>query len=132
MGERIGLGIDVDAIGWLEQLYSYDGSMDFIREYMEWNDERLTTKILEEAPETYACSIFRRLRDRRLLKCIFDIDHNDLSNPSSKMMVFTGSGYFHRPLEKLIAEQWHYDKNLVICSPVTFKSAAKNGKRNLE
>jgi HD superfamily phosphohydrolase len=131
IGRAIGLGIDVDRIGWLKQLYSYDGSADYIREYMEWNDERLTTKILEESPETYACSIFQRLRDRRLLKCIFDVDHNDLTDPSSKMMVFTGSDDFHRPLEKLIAEHWGYDKNLVICSPVTFKSAAKTESGNI-
>jgi len=125
IGRAIGLGIDVDGIKWLKQIYSYDGSTDYIREYMEWNDERLTTKILEESSETYACSIFHRLRDRRLLKCIFDVKHNELTDPSSRMTVFTGSDDFHKPLEKLVAERWGYDKNLVICSPVTFKSAAK-------
>jgi HD superfamily phosphohydrolase len=125
IGRAISLGIEVDGIKWLKTLYSYDGSLDYVKEYLAWNDERLTVKILEESRDSYVRSIFELLIGRRLLKCIFDFAEKDFSNPLSKLLVFADSDGFHEGLQKLIADRWKFDPNLVICNRVTFKSPVR-------
>lgn len=125
IGRAISLGIEVDGIGWLKDLYSYDGSLTYVKEYLDWNDERLTVKILEESSDTYVRSIFERLTKRRLLKCIFDLTAKDFSDPLSKLLVFADNDGFHVGLEKQIGDRWKFDPHMVICNRVTFKSAVK-------
>lgn len=125
VGRAISLGIEIDKIEWLKKLYSFDGTPEYVQEYLTWNDERLITKILEERSESYANSIFTRLMERRLFKCIFDVDHKDFEDPAARLMVFAQPRDFHRPLEKMIAEKFELDPNLVICKLVEFKSAVK-------
>ena len=125
IGRAISLGIDHDKIGWLKDLYSYDGSIEYIKEYLTWSDDRLTIKILEESRDTYVRSIFERLTSRKLLKCILDVTVKDVTDAQTKMLVFAGDGKFQNTLEKMIAERWNFDANLVICNRVTFKSAVK-------
>jgi hypothetical protein len=122
----ISLGIEKDRIGWLRDLYAYDGSKEYLENYVSWTDDRLTTKILEESAQTRANSIFRRLMDRRLLKCILKVNQNDFADPVARLMVFTESGKFHRALEAMIADHFKIDEaDLVICKLVTFPSAVK-------
>ena len=125
IGRAISLGIEVDGIQWLKDLYSYDGSLTYVKEYLDWNDERLTVKILEESPDTYAHSIFERLTKRHLLKCIFDVAAKNFSDPLSKLLVFANNDGFHAALQEQIGTRWKFDPNLVICNRVTFKSAVK-------
>lgn len=125
IGRAISLGIDHDGIGWLKKLYSYDGSIEFINEYLTWSDDRLTIKILEEAPDTYVRSIFQRLAERKLLKCILDVTAKDFTDAQSRMLIFADDNNFKDDLERMIAERWKLDPNLVICNRVTFKSAVK-------
>lgn len=106
-------------------MYSYDGSSEFICDYLTWSDDRLTIKILEESPDTYVRSIFDRLAQRKLLKCILDVTPKDLTDAQSRMLVFADDDRFQSALEREIAERWKFDKNLVICNRVTFKSAVK-------
>ncbi len=121
----IDLGIEVDKIEWLKSLYTYDSTPAFLEEYKSWNDDRFTTKILEERDTTYAYSIFRRLVERRLLKCIFDVSPKDFRDSNSVMRIFAEDEdeELHRKLETAIAARWDFDKNLVICNRITFKSA---------
>jgi uncharacterized protein len=114
------LGIETDGLSWLRGLYSYDGSAEHLAEYVGWTDERLITRVLEGPGETRVKSVFRRLTDRRLLKCILDIDEKDLPEPAVRMQVFAESDEsdrFHRALEAMIADHFkmHEDKDLVIC-----------------
>jgi uncharacterized protein len=44
----IRLGIKKDGIKWLKHLYSYDGSKQYLEEYLQWNDERLLNRLLDE------------------------------------------------------------------------------------
>jgi len=125
IGRAISLGIEVDGIDWLKTLFSYDGSLEYVLEYLNWNDERLTIKILEESADTYVRSIFERLTKRRLLKCIFDMAEKDFPDPLSKLLVFADNDAFHSSLEKQIGDRWKFDPNLVICNRVTLKSAVK-------
>lgn len=103
IGRAVSLGIEVDGIGWLKTLYTYDGSLEYLKEYLTWNDDRLIIKILEESPDTYVRSIFERLTQRRLLKCILDVTEKELSDSLSKMLVFADDDGFHKTLERMIA-----------------------------
>lgn len=125
VGRGISLGIKVDKIAWLKAIYSFDGTSEYVKEFLTWNDDRLIVKILEERPDSYAHSIFSRLMERRLLKSILDVDSKDFVNPAARMMVFAPSKDFHRPLEKMIADKFKFDANLVICQLIEFKSAVK-------
>jgi uncharacterized protein len=125
MVERaIFLGIDKDGISWLRDLYTYDGTDKFIEEYLQWHDERLFNEILREQ-NTYARDIFLRLRERRLFKCILDVDQNDFPDPTVRNFVFAGTKDFHRPLELKIAKHFGFDENCVIAYTISFNSATK-------
>jgi len=122
----IDLGIEVDKIEWLKHLYSYDGSEDYVSEYLKWSDDRVVTEIVAPGtPSGYAKDIFERLYGRRLFKCIFDVDQNAFPDPTVRNFVFGGSTEFYKPLEKAIAEQFGIDKNHVIAYMISFNSAAK-------
>jgi len=125
IGRAISLGIERDGIRWLKDIYSYDGSIEFINEYLTWTDDRLTVKILEESPDTYVYQIFQRLAQRKLLKCILDVTAKEFEDAKSKMLVFADDDNFQGELEQKIAERWRFDRNLVICNRVKFKSAVK-------
>lgn len=120
----ISLGIDVDGIGWLKQLYTYDGTDQFINNYLEWHDDRLMNEILREK-DNHAKDVFSRLKDRRLFKCILDVDKNDFPDPTVRSFVFAGTKDFYKPLELMIAKHFGFEDNYVIAYTVTFNSATK-------
>jgi hypothetical protein len=124
IARAIDLGIEEDKIAWLNTLYSYDGSEDYIREYVTWFDDRLMIEILR-GPDGYAKDLFTRLQNRRLFKCIFDADSNDFPDPQIRSFVFSDSKDFHNPLEKAIADLFEFDKNHVIAYMIRFDSAAR-------
>jgi len=118
------LGIEKDRIGWLRRLYSYDGSPEYMDEYLKWNDDRLINEILRE-PDCYSKDLFQRLRDRKLFKCIFDADPNDFPDASIRNFVFAGSKEFYEPREATIAEEFGFEREHVIAYTITFDSATK-------
>jgi uncharacterized protein len=118
------LGIEEDKIGWLRALYSYDGTDEFVQEYLQWNDERLMNEVLHQKGSLVK-DLFDRLRERRLFKCIFDVDQNDFPDPSTRNFVFAGSKDFYKPLEEQVAKQFGFERNHVIAYGVTFDSATK-------
>ena len=66
------LGVKVDHIGFLQKRYAFDLSIEFVNEYITWNDERLMSRLLEaEFETTNAGTIMRRLFERRLYKRVF-------------------------------------------------------------
>jgi len=84
----ISVGIEQDKIGWLKTLYSYDGTDAFIKEYLQWNDDRLLNEVLHHHPGSAIKDLFDRLKERRLFKCILDVDQNDFPDPSIRNFVF--------------------------------------------
>jgi hypothetical protein len=59
----IDLGIEEDKILWLKTLFSYDGSDEYIEEYLTWFDDRIINEILgEHTPDGYAKDMFARLQ----------------------------------------------------------------------
>ena len=66
------LGIEVDNIDWLKKIYTYDGTSDFIQNYIKWNDSNFFTKILsEENNKSLSHKYFNALKNRKLHKRIF-------------------------------------------------------------
>jgi uncharacterized protein len=120
------LGIEEDKIGWLKDLYSFDGSPEFLDDYLTWYDERLFCEILgPETPDGYAKMIFRQLQDRKLLKMIFEAQERDFEDPEVRKTVFGDSNDFFGLLEEKIAGAYGFDKNLVIAERLSFKSATR-------
>ncbi len=63
----------------LERLYQYDGTPEFIKNYMKYHDERLVD-ILMGCPQEKARNIFERLFDRRLFKMIGELSLKDVDD----------------------------------------------------
>jgi len=69
----IKLGIEEDQIQDLHDLYRYDGSVAFVRNYTQWDDSRfLLTFGAPALRGTYCHEIVERLRTRRLFKQVFE------------------------------------------------------------
>lgn len=76
----ISLGVECDGIESLRQLYSFDGSQEFIDRYTSWGDDALLDAFsADEFQGKYCHSLFRRLRRRRLLKLVFKIPLPEMS-----------------------------------------------------
>jgi uncharacterized protein len=121
----IALGIEEDKIGWLRALFSYDGTSEFVAEYVTWGDDRLVTEILHHQKDSLVKDMFDRLRDRRLFKCILDVSINDFPEPSSREFVFAGSKDFYQPLEQRIAKEFGFSPHHVIAYGVNFEPATR-------
>lgn len=66
------LGIEVDGVDELRELYTYDGSPDFARRYAEWDDASLLLAYTSDRfPGKYCHDLLTRLRRRQLLKQVF-------------------------------------------------------------
>ena len=40
------LGIEIDRLEWLRKLFIYDGSPEFVQNYLQWDDARVETGLL--------------------------------------------------------------------------------------
>jgi len=70
----ISLGIDCDRIEPLYRVYNFDGSQEFIQRYTEWSDDALLDAFsTDQYRGTHCHALFARLRQRRLLKRVFEI-----------------------------------------------------------
>jgi HD superfamily phosphohydrolase len=124
------LGIEEDKIDWLKDLYSFDGTPEFLEDYLTWYDDRLFSEILRpETHDGYAKMLFQQLQDRRLFKMIFEAQERDFENPEIRKTVFGDSNDFFGKLEEKIAAAYSFDKNLVIVQRLSFKPATRTEKR---
>jgi hypothetical protein len=74
----IQLGIEKDQVGELIQLYAFDNSDKFIERYLAFDDATFMHTFCMNAKKKGRCSeLLERLRQRRLLKRVFDIRVND-------------------------------------------------------
>lgn len=75
----ITLGIDVDKIEELKKIYTYDGTPDFLREYLAWDDSKFIVTFTDDKFEGKYCHNFlNRLNNRQLLKRIYSRPIKDL------------------------------------------------------
>lgn len=69
----ITLGIEEDQIEKLHDLYRYDGAEKFVTNYTKWDDGRFLLEFGDECYRGKYChDLVERLRQRRLLKRVFD------------------------------------------------------------
>lgn len=75
----ITLGIDVDQIEQLNQIYAYDDTPDFLKEYLAWDDSKFLVTFTDDKFEGKYChNLLNRLNERRLLKEIYRKPIKDL------------------------------------------------------
>ncbi|OQW96117.1 MAG: hypothetical protein BWK77_06335, partial [Verrucomicrobia bacterium A1] len=65
------LGIEKDRVAELRRLYAYDGSADFVDNYLAWDDARFMRKFGVEATGGRCKELLDRLVRRQLLKRVF-------------------------------------------------------------
>jgi uncharacterized protein len=84
----IRLGIEVDNIVDLIDLYTYDGSDSFIENYKKWDDSRVFHLALDEKylEKSYFGRMFHRLKARNLYKRIFNLKVIELNEKSRDLV----------------------------------------------
>jgi HD superfamily phosphohydrolase len=121
----ISIGIEEDKIGWLRDLYTYDGTNAFVNNYVTWGDDRLVTEILHHQKGSLIKDMFERLNERRLFKCILDVNIKDFPEPTTRNFVFASSKKFYKPLEQRVAKAFGFNPLHVIAYRVDFEPATK-------
>lgn len=126
----IRLGIEVDGIDFLRRLYTYEGSPEFLHNYLSWDDERLVKEILDDGTKRgYAKSIFERLSERRLFKEILNVRLKELDALARKALLEAADANKEmevmKEIEKAVADTARFDEHLVIAKVVRQKSAAQ-------
>ncbi len=97
----IRLGIVVDEIKEMANLYKFDGSSSFIRNYQQWDDQRFMETfcpINSPPPGSKSGSMLKRLRERKLLKEVF---HDNIGKPYDSRSWETLRGLHKRAAESL-------------------------------
>jgi HD superfamily phosphohydrolase len=83
----IKLGIEEDSLPELTRLYRYDGSNQFVKNYVKWDDSRfLLTFGDPSCPGKHCHEIVSRLRSRSLLKQVFDSEVGELPECSREVI----------------------------------------------
>lgn len=127
------LGITEDGCQELIKLYSYDGTEEFRRNYLEWDDARLISFVLYQLDERkYVKQLFRKLKERKLLKRIYSKNIKTFSDPLQKDYIEENRSKekFRKIIEREVAEYLSkkepkkIDHNLVILSTHKLKSVA--------
>lgn len=124
------LGIELDKINFLRDLFTYDRSNDYINNYLEYNDFRLLNRIIYETPkDSYVNKIFTRLLNRKLFKRVFHIGLNNFGpivrdelsnlkeNPKLKKLL-------EQNIAKIVGDwlKQEIDPNLVLMVVLSIKS----------
>ncbi len=74
IGRAIKLGIDSDKLEQMEQLYQFNNTDEFVRNYLQWDDYRFLETFCplhQSPPGAKSGAMLRRLRQRNLLKQVF-------------------------------------------------------------
>lgn len=104
----IELGIERDGLQDLRQLYGYDGSADFVRNYLGWDDARFMLALAgSEAAGGLCNSLLRMLRERRLLKRVFSMPVKEFDSSHRDAIAGIGKpdrATVRREIESAIAE----------------------------
>lgn len=127
------LGITADNIGWLRDLFTYDGSGAFVERYTQWTDEQLVASLLHEGDtcDGYARKIFKNLKERKLHKRIAWFKIRDFEDPVLRQAISEMKPSDRTLLEKDIGNLLQVDPNLVIVDGYTIRSVRETA-RNTE
>ena len=75
------LGIEEDQLKFLNKLYRYEDSQEYLENYLRYWDDRIINEIIYSEKKGYAKEIFERLHERRLFKRVFFKKYKDLNVP---------------------------------------------------
>lgn len=127
----IELGITKDKIDYLCKLYTYDGSTEFLKEWLKWNDEVLVTTICsDQTPEGYCKHIFQRLTERKLFKRIFTKRIGDFRNPVIRQRISEEFNKFSKDIENASGKHIGIDPFLVIANKFTIQSVREQSRNS--
>jgi hypothetical protein len=99
------LGIEQDKLDWLIKLYAYDGTEAYIKNYLQWDDQRLATSLLFPLGKAgLATEIFQSLINRHLFKRVFTIPLREVSDPKVRDLLPNISK--ERELRKKLEDQF--------------------------
>jgi uncharacterized protein len=116
-------------IPWLNELYSYNDSDEYLLQNLSWDDERLTRRVLEEEKDGYAKQIFQRLADRRLFKQVFTVDLRELEPQAKEALLEEDQVKLRRVLRAMEHEVAglypELEEKLIIAKLVKQKSAGE-------
>jgi hypothetical protein len=74
------LGVLKDKLPFLQKLYVYEPTQEYVENYLTWDDSRLTQVLLkEEYKKTHASQFFHRLINRQLHKRVCQVSLNEVS-----------------------------------------------------
>ena len=130
------LGIAVDSIDWLRELYQFDGSAGYIEKYVKWTDDRLFTTILADStPSGWAKKYFEALSDRRLHKVVASYSISQFEDPLARRF-FTNLDFSQlqsaeiQTLEAELAKVLGCDGHDVILSSYTIRSVREQSRNS--
>jgi len=127
----IELGITKDKIDYLCKLYTYDGSPEFLKEWLKWNDEVLVTTICsDQTPQGYCKHIFQRLTERKLFKRIFTKRIGDFKKPVIRQRISEEFNKFRKDIENAIGIHIGIDPFLVIANKFTIQSVREQSRNS--
>lgn len=117
----ITLGIDVDQIEELKKIYTYDGTPDFIKKYLAWDDSKfLVTFTDDKLKGKYCHNLLNRLNERRLLKEIYKKPIKELPGKCRDPLL-----NISRPENRKIRAELEEKLWEVICKTVQEQSSCK-------
>lgn len=128
----IELGIVEDKLDYLTRLYKYDGTEDFIAEWLEWDDQRLVVTICSKGtPDGYCKMLFHNLLARRLHKRIFSQNIRDFADPLVKLHLSEKFSKVAKAIETRVGEQLGLDLKLVIANKYTIRSVREQSRNSV-
>ena len=119
-----GLGIAVrEDIPPAAKLYTYDGSVEFMRHYMRYYDDYLV-QTLSECPHSVVSEMFLRLLNRRLLKelCSFPVDEVEHSIVRDRLSRLEFESPEATKLEAAVADLIQANREFVIVERQSVKN----------
>jgi HD superfamily phosphohydrolase len=105
----------------LAQLYRYNETPEFIKNYMEYHDERLVD-ILKRCDQEKARKIFERLYDRRLFKVIGELSLKDVDDAIDRSQLLQMDDEQKRNREERIAKHLKIDPDDVIVNKLLIRN----------
>lgn len=136
------LGIEKDELKWLKELYAYDGSNDYIKNFIKWDDYRVINKLLfsRDSNKWQSAEIFRRLRERRLFKRVFSsvLSPREIDRPRDRDFLsnIMDELKFRKKMEEKISEELSstldqdVNSDHVIIFSFTIKSVREQSKND--
>ena len=135
----IELGLDVDKLDWLRELYSFERTEKFIKNYTKWDDNRLISSLIYQTKEKsgYATEIFKRLQNRELFKKVYSNSLNIIKDPTLRFKSSNNDKKVLKEMENHIAEEISsklnnekIDPNLIIIKVLKINSVRQQSRDN--